>query len=84
MRLVTEVYGHSLWEVFGLNDDLPLAYRVSGIPGTDEPKLGVANLFLLVRVRLPTPGTRLGTIRRSEKISCLSLGSVKFNSFNSL
>lgn len=64
MRLVTQVYGHSLREVLGLNDDLPLARGVSGIPGTDEPKLRVANLLLLERVGLPTPRTRLGTIRR--------------------
>ena len=67
MRLVTQVYGHSLREVLGLNDDLPLARGVSGIPGTDEPKLRVANLFLLERVGLPTPRARLGTIRRSAK-----------------
>lgn len=64
MRLVTQVYGHSLREVLGLNDDLPFARGVSGIPGTDEPKLRVANLFLLERVGLPTPRARLGTIRR--------------------
>ena len=67
MGLVTQIYGHSLREVFGLNDDLPLARGVSGIPGTDEPKLRVANLFLLERVGLPTPRARLGTIRRSAK-----------------
>ena len=67
MRLVTQVYGHSLREVLGLNDNLPLARGVSGIPGTDEPKLRVANLLLLERVGLPTPRTRLGTIRRSTK-----------------
>ena len=86
MRLVTQVYGHSLREVLGLNDDLPLARGVSGIPGTDEPKLGVANLLLLERVGLPTPRTRLGTIRRSVNIqfTMLSLGSLNFNIFDLL
>ena len=88
MRLVTQVYGHSLREVLGLNDDLPLARGVSGIPGTDEPKLGVANLLLLERVGLPTPRARLGTIRRSAKktfnYTMLSLRSLNFNIFNSL
>ena len=88
MRLVTQVYGHSLREVLGLNDDLPLARGVSGIPGTDEPKLGVANLLLLERVGLPTPRTRLGTIRRSAKKHSVTpfsvLGSLIFNIFDSL
>lgn len=58
--MMAQVYGNPLWQGLRLDDDLPLARGVPGVSGPDKAQLRVADLLLLVLVRLPAPAALQG------------------------
>ncbi len=64
-RRMAQIDCYSLWKVFSLNHDLPLASRVSGITGSDKSELRITDLLAFIGVRFPTPGPCLSPNRWS-------------------